>query len=632
MVDPITALSIASSVVQFVDYSTKLLSKSSELYKHGSLADNDELELVTKDLTRLTGDLLVVGKKQQDDPDANDPEETALRELARLCNDIGQQLLAQLGTLKVAHPGNKLEHGLESISKAVRSSWKRSKVENIEKRLRKVREELDTRILALINNKSSRLQVLLSELLAENRRTEISISNKIDQLQREITQAVEQAYSRRNDLKGDAFATIGAKCLDLAEEGVRVASSQRVLRSLHFKSIRMRQNAIKEAHKKTFEWVFDEGSGSNGERPRFLEWLISGTGIYWVSGKAGSGKSTLMKLLCDHESTMAALKTWAEPGELGVASFFFWSAGNKMQKSQQGLLQTILLQVLRHCPDLIPMVCPSRWDGNDLNQDVSDPWTYQELLQSFQRLAKLDSLSARFCFFIDGLDEYDGEEIEIIKVLRGLITSERVKICASSRPWNAFEKAFGAYRHQMFRLQDFTEDDIRLYVSETLGEDQSFQSKKSSDPQYELLIEEIVEKSNGVFLWVYLVVRSLLRGLSDDNNIELMRRRLYGFPSDLDSYFNQMMDTIEDIYQEESAHIFQVVVNAKSPLSTLSFWFLAQGRRSPGYALEAKIETMPDEEVIPISENMRVHLNACCKDLLQVTVDNIAGKLLVNLL
>jgi hypothetical protein len=150
MVDPITALSIASSVVQFVDYSTKLLSKSSELYKHGSLADNDELELVTKDLTRLTGDLLVVGKKQQDDPDANDPEETALRELARLCNDIGQQLLAQLGTLKVAHPGNKLEHGLESISKAVRSSWKRSKVENIEKRLRKVREELDTRILALI--------------------------------------------------------------------------------------------------------------------------------------------------------------------------------------------------------------------------------------------------------------------------------------------------------------------------------------------------------------------------------------------------------------------------------------------------------------------------------------------------
>jgi hypothetical protein len=152
MVDPLTALSVASSVVQFVDYGTKLLSKTSELYKNGSLADNDELELVTKDLTRLTGDL-VLGKEQQDDADTNDPgagEDTALQELARSCNDVGEQLLAQLRTLKVTKSGNKLEHGLESLGKSLRSLWKRSKVENIEKRLRKVREELDTRILALI--------------------------------------------------------------------------------------------------------------------------------------------------------------------------------------------------------------------------------------------------------------------------------------------------------------------------------------------------------------------------------------------------------------------------------------------------------------------------------------------------
>jgi hypothetical protein len=153
MVDPLAALSVASSVVQFVDYGTKILTKTAELYKNGSLADNDELELVTKDLTRPTGDLLVLGKEQQDDADTNDPgagEDTALQELARSCKDIGEQLLAQLRTLKVTKSGNKLEHGLESLGKSLRSSWKRSKVENIEKRLRKVREELDTRILALI--------------------------------------------------------------------------------------------------------------------------------------------------------------------------------------------------------------------------------------------------------------------------------------------------------------------------------------------------------------------------------------------------------------------------------------------------------------------------------------------------
>ena len=31
------------------------------------------------------------------------------------------------------------------------------------------------------------------------------------------------------------------------------------------------------------------------------DWLLSRHGDYWVSGKAGSGKSTLMKFLCNHE-------------------------------------------------------------------------------------------------------------------------------------------------------------------------------------------------------------------------------------------------------------------------------------------------------------------------------------------
>jgi Cdc6-like AAA superfamily ATPase len=43
----------------------------------------------------------------------------------------------------------------------------------------------------------------------------------------------------------------------------------------------------------------------------FLNWLSSGTGIYHVSGKPGSGKSTLMKFLCDHPHTKAELEKWA---------------------------------------------------------------------------------------------------------------------------------------------------------------------------------------------------------------------------------------------------------------------------------------------------------------------------------
>lgn len=58
MLDPFTALSVASSVIQIVDFSSKLVSKGEEIRRNGSLVENDELERVTKDLQELNGSLL----------------------------------------------------------------------------------------------------------------------------------------------------------------------------------------------------------------------------------------------------------------------------------------------------------------------------------------------------------------------------------------------------------------------------------------------------------------------------------------------------------------------------------------------------------------------------------------------
>lgn len=49
--NPLTTLSPAGTIVQFVDFETKLLSHATELYKSsvGTLRSNDELELVPTD-------------------------------------------------------------------------------------------------------------------------------------------------------------------------------------------------------------------------------------------------------------------------------------------------------------------------------------------------------------------------------------------------------------------------------------------------------------------------------------------------------------------------------------------------------------------------------------------------------
>jgi hypothetical protein len=54
--DPLAALSLAGTIVQFVDFGSKLLATGRELYKstNGSLTVNDEIELVTSDLLAIT--------------------------------------------------------------------------------------------------------------------------------------------------------------------------------------------------------------------------------------------------------------------------------------------------------------------------------------------------------------------------------------------------------------------------------------------------------------------------------------------------------------------------------------------------------------------------------------------------
>ncbi|KAE8447855.1 hypothetical protein EG329_010084 [Mollisiaceae sp. DMI_Dod_QoI] len=619
MLDPLTALSLASSIVQFVDFGIKLVSDGYELYARGSLKSNDEVEQATRDLTQLTQNLAIPSQSfaERSGTATRLPskDERRLQEIAEACKELGDQLLLTLEELKPRESQN----GLESFRKTLRGVKKRGKVQDIEKRLKKMQDQLALHLLAIMNDKQSRLVSTLQDLAEQCRFNEINTSNKIDQLSAQICQALERVeYTRAG--RSNLFVNVSSLCQSLTEETARVAATQRLLSSLYFKSIKVRQAAIKEAHVRTLEWIFDDDTECPHPHSSFLRWMQSGNGIFWITGKAGSGKSTLMKYLCSSEKTHGALQSWAGAGKLVMPSYFFWSAGNTMQKSQEGLLQSLLYQILKECEDLAPTICPARWAGG-LKSSFLEPWSYEELSEALDSLAKLGQLSTKFCFFVDGLDEYDGEHVEIIKTLKNFASSSSIKLCVSSRPWNVFEKAFGGSNPQKMLLQDFTREDIKRYVENTLEEDDRFVKLMEQDTRYKDLIDEIVIRAEGVFLWVYLVVRSLLRGLTNEDDIETLQLRLHKLPADLEQYFNQMLTTIEDVYQEQTAQIFQITVHARAPLSTLAFYFLEKEKTEPDHAVDAKIGPIPDSEVIAISNKMRTHLNARCKDLIEVNTN-----------
>lgn len=292
---------------------------------------------------------------------------------------------------------------------------------------------------------------------------------------------------------GQIMAAIG----NTVDVGGGVAAEQAILASLRYESMRTRQANILEPHTDTFDWVFNVSTEVSGLH--FVEWLRSHKGIYWVSGKPGSGKSTLMKYLCTHKKTFNALEAWANDRKLVVCSHFFWNAGTDIQKSQQGLLQSLLYDILRQHPSLISATIPSRWTRMKQNPNFTsnqvEAWGRTELLETFDRLmAQLQQMprSIKFCFFVDGLDEYDGDHTDIVNVLQKFAHSPNIKLCVSSRPWNVFEDAFGNDTKFKLRLQDLTYGDIEHYVRNKLEENRRFLLLKKSDDQYRELIEEIV--------------------------------------------------------------------------------------------------------------------------------------------
>jgi hypothetical protein len=58
MLDPLTALGIASNVIQLVDFTSKVLSKTKDIRSRGKTVDNARLEALTVNLVSLSENLL----------------------------------------------------------------------------------------------------------------------------------------------------------------------------------------------------------------------------------------------------------------------------------------------------------------------------------------------------------------------------------------------------------------------------------------------------------------------------------------------------------------------------------------------------------------------------------------------
>jgi len=377
----------------------------------------------------------------------------------------------------------------------------------------------------------------------------------------------------------------------------------KILSDLSFTQIDAREKAISKAHADTFKWLFqDQETDEKGEAikwPSFPLWLQETAGsLYWVTGKPGSGKSTLMKYIFESEQLEPLLAEYAGNLRLLLAGFFFWNPGSGMQKSREGLLRTLLYQCLMARKDLIPTVMPRRWAlYNLLGSDVTAPeWTWRELTESFERLCSYNGKEFRLALFIDGLDEFDGAETfpeVLVGWIKGAVQQHDIKVCVSSRPWNTFSDAF---RHdRSLKMQELTKRDIRRFVHAKFDDNPAFtELREVFTTEADQLLKDIVEKAEGVFLWVSLVVGSLLSTLTDTPSIPHLQKILAETPSDIMGLYDSIWGGIPAGKRTSASKIFQLFRVQRS-VDLVTFWLAYEGSavRASTVWDEAKREGIP---------------------------------------
>jgi hypothetical protein len=141
--DPVTALGVASSILQIVDFTQSLVRSTYEVYKSpsGRRKASVDLQAVTSSLKTLNEDLIgsmnraatvTIGNGRGAELSAKDKE---LRHLCQKCSDLASTLISALERLTAER--NSL---WDSFRQALKQVWKEKEILSLEKQLQQYRD------------------------------------------------------------------------------------------------------------------------------------------------------------------------------------------------------------------------------------------------------------------------------------------------------------------------------------------------------------------------------------------------------------------------------------------------------------------------------------------------------------
>ena len=316
--------------------------------------------------------------------------------------------------------------------------------------------------------------------------------------------------------------------------------------------------------------INDWALGSEGER------------IFWLCGKAGTGKSTIARTVA---------KKLDEQGYLG-ASFFF-NRGKDKRSHAKLLFPTVARQLADLFPEVGRGVARALFTDSFASHAHLEPQFEKLVLEPLACIRGSSMPSTGLVLVIDALDECDNSE-SIKTVLRLLstiekITSVRLRIFVTSRPELPVELGFRNMSRDLHcdvRLEEAQqptiEHDIRVFYDTRFSEIRSNDLFDELTPEWpgEDNIELLVQMAVPLFIYAFTAIRFISE--NPRKNLDLMVRQnrdrsLTGLRSTYLPILQQLIASEDDGGHEGRVQDFKTIVGTTVLLhNPLSATALAQ--------------------------------------------------------
>ncbi|KAI0838389.1 hypothetical protein F5Y06DRAFT_45438 [Hypoxylon sp. FL0890] len=625
--EALAAIGLASNILQFIEAGHKVLSASKEMYGvgHEASRSNNDIESITQEMKRL-GQSLSKGVPTSQKTE----EDEALLRLTAECERWSSDMVTLLDHLKNKNPDSKL--------KAFKAGWKnyrkQGERDRLEKGLDSCRRQLAIQLTSMSRSDIlKKLQDLSNSATLSNDNL-ITLKRNLESLQQSLPGITNSITSQfLDDLR---------HTLHISDKALLKSRQELFLAALGYHEMEDRFYYVESAYAATFEWLLADAPVSNTTkdpsvpklfdfreqaRKDFIHWLQSGRGIFHISGKPGSGKSTLMKFLCKNDSTRRYLRDWSGNKTLVSAKSFFWRLGNDTQKSLNGLVRTLLYEVLSAAPDVIPIVFPNLWKDSESYTKNGIQLSLSEIEDGFENLLTNQSTFERhkMVFFIDGLDEYKGRHTGLVdKFFKWTANSEHLKICVASREWNEFMEGFAECPR--LRIHQCTHEDVTTLVDDRLKTIRP-QLVLEGDQDMSHLAAKITRKAEGVFQWVRLVLNAVEDGAINGDSISDLGSKVDAFPNELNELYQYLFDSIHITDRQKVFETLRIThhMGLYHRLPLMWFWFLNKLIDDPDYAMKMSITENSDEDITKVLKITRRQIYGRCKGLLEVFPPRIRG-------